>query len=277
MGARGLGHIRDLCSMARPTVGVVTMIALAHAELFGDLETIAQAKGELIEALPANGTAVLNADDPLVASMAEHTEAEVVTFGSHGDVSCMLVSLDDQLRARVVIESAWGSTETVLSARGAHQVTNAGATAAASLVVGADIADVAEGLAEESGSAWRMDLVEASSGALILNDAYNANRTSTEAALRALAGLARPRKTAVLGLMAELGETAPSEHAAVRALCDELGIHLIGFGTDLYGLDPVSTIDDAVRVLGQPDERDAVLVKGSRVNQLERLVERLLN
>jgi UDP-N-acetylmuramoyl-tripeptide--D-alanyl-D-alanine ligase len=121
-----------------------------------------------------------------------------------------------------------------------------------------------------------MHLVEADSGALVLNDAYNANRTSTEAALRALAGLDRPRKTAVLGLMAELGDAAPTEHAAVADVARKLGVRLIAFGTSLYGMEPVETLRDAEEALGDLGERDAVLVKGSRVNELERLVDRLL-
>lgn len=277
MGARGRGHIGSLCTIARPTVGVVTTIALAHAELFGDLEAIAEAKGELIEALPKNGIAILNADDPLVAAMSRRAEADVLTFGEAGDVAVDVVGLDDHLRASVVFQSPWGTIETVLGARGAHQATNAAAAAAGALAIGVPIADVAAGLTEEPPSAWRMELVEAGSGALLLNDVYNANRTSTEAALHALAALDRPRKTAVLGFMAELGDLAAAEHAAVASLAGELGIRLVAYGTDLYGVEPVSTIEEAEAALGVSDEHDAVLVKGSRVNELERLVGRLLN
>lgn len=275
MGARGVGHIHDLCTIARPTMGIVTMIALAHAELFGDIETIAVAKGELVEALPADGTAILNADDPLVAAMGDRTDAEVVTFGTRGDLGVRVLGVDHGLRARVLFESSWGIIDTVLGARGVHQVTNAAAAAAGGLVAGASITDVAEGLAAESPSAWRMELVEGRVGAVILNDAYNANRTSTEAALRALAELEQPRKTAVLGLMAELGEAAPAEHAAVAALAAELGVRLIAVGTDLYGTPPVGGVDGVLKALGHIDGRDAVLVKGSRVNELERVAQRL--
>ncbi len=277
MGARGRGHIHSLCEIARPTVAVVTVIALAHAEMFGDLGAIARAKRELVEALPPGGTAVLNADDPLVAAMSDRTTAGVVTFGATGDVAVTLLDVDEQLRPRIVIETPWGTVESVVGARGAHQVVNVGAAAAAGLVVGASLADVAEGLAVEPSSVGRMHLAEVRSGALVLNDAYNANRTSTEAALRALAALDRPRKIAVLGLMAELGDAAPAEHAAVAEVAADLGVSLIAFGTDLYGIEPVETIAEAEAALGTLDERDAVLVKGSRVNALERLVDRLLN
>jgi UDP-N-acetylmuramoyl-tripeptide--D-alanyl-D-alanine ligase len=142
MGARGPGHITVLCSVARPTIGVVTSVAAAHTEMFGDLEGVARAKGELVEALPATGTAVLNGDDPRVRAMAGRTAAEVVLYSAGGDPACRVVAedveLDDELRPRFALRSPWGTAEVRLNARGAHQVGNALAAAAVAALAGVD-------------------------------------------------------------------------------------------------------------------------------------------
>ena len=123
MGARARGHLRALCDIARPGVGVVTSVTAAHTEFFGTIDDVARAKGELVEALPSAGTAVLNADDALVAAMRELTSAKVVTFGlGAGDVRASDVVVDDELRGAFRLESPWGATEIALRARGEHQV-----------------------------------------------------------------------------------------------------------------------------------------------------------
>jgi len=170
MGSRGRGHIAELCAVARPTVGVVTAVELVHAELMGDLDGIAEAKAELVEALAAGGTAVLNAADVRVAAMAARTDATVVTFGDPGaSVRAVDVRLDDELRATFRLESDWGGTEVRLGVRGVHQVSNALAAAAVGLVLGIDLGGVAEGLSDAVLSPWRMDLTTAPSGARVLN------------------------------------------------------------------------------------------------------------
>jgi UDP-N-acetylmuramoyl-tripeptide--D-alanyl-D-alanine ligase len=157
-----------------------------------------------------------------------------------------------------------------------HQVGNALAAAAAGLVCGVGVDDVAAALGVATLSPWRMDLVRAPSGALVLNDAYNANPASMDAALRSLAALESRRRIAVLGLMAELGESAASEHHAVLALADQLDIDVIAVGTDLYGIPAVDGVDGALAALGVLGAGDAVLVKGSRVAGLERVASALL-
>jgi UDP-N-acetylmuramoyl-tripeptide--D-alanyl-D-alanine ligase len=277
MGARGIGHIAHLCSIARPTVGVVTTVAAAHTELFGTVEDIARAKGELVEALPADGTAVLNADNPLVAAMRSRSVAEVVTFGiDGGDVQAAEVALDQELRASFRLRSPWGSDEVRLAVRGEHQVVNAVAAAAAALACGVDVDDVAAGLESAVLSPWRMHLERAPSGAMVLNDAYNANPTSTAAALRSLAHLHARRRVAVLGVMAELGDLHDDEHAAIGRLARELGVEIVAVGAPGYGGVDVDDIEGALRWLGPVGEGDAVLVKGSRVAGLERLADALL-
>ena len=140
MGARGIGHIRDLCEIARPTIGVVTAVALAHTEAFGTIEDVALAKGELVEALPAEGTAVLNLRDERVAAMAGRTTAAVLTYGvDQGDVRAEGVVLDDDLRPQFRLATPWGAEEVVLAVRGRHMAENAAAAAAAALAAGAEL------------------------------------------------------------------------------------------------------------------------------------------
>jgi UDP-N-acetylmuramoyl-tripeptide--D-alanyl-D-alanine ligase len=276
MGARGIGHVAALCRIARPTVGIVTAVGHGHTEHFGTREDVARGKGELVEALPAAGVAVLNGDDPLVRAMATRTAARVVLVGSErADVTAEAVTLDDGLRASFVLRSPGGSAPVRLAARGAHQVANALAAAGAGLALGLSPDEVAEGLAAPVGSPWRMDLVRTPAGALVLNDAYNANPLSMAAALRALAALPARRRVAVLGTMAELGAVAEAEHRAVAALAAELGIELLAVDEPRYGTAPVSGIEAALDGLGPLTEGDAVLVKGSRVAGLERLAARL--
>lgn len=280
MGARGRGHIADLCEIARPTIGIVTTVALAHAEMFGTVEEVAAAKGELVEALPASGTAVLNGDHPLVAAMAPRTSATVVTFGieqAGADVTASGITIDDDLRPSFHMRSPWGDADIHLSVRGAHQVMNALAAAAGAMACGLPLENVADGLASASLSPWRMDLQRTPTGALVLNDAYNANPTSMEAALRSLAALPARRRIAVVGVMAELGPAGPDEHQRIAALARDLGIDLIAVDTPDYGVAVVDDVERALAALGSVGEGDAVLVKGSRVAGLEQLAARLLN
>jgi UDP-N-acetylmuramoyl-tripeptide--D-alanyl-D-alanine ligase len=270
MGARGRGHNASLCAVARPLVGVVTTVGLSHSEFFGTVEDVAVAKSELVEALPAHGTAVLNAAVPLVAAMATRTDARVLTFGlAAGDVRAADIRLDGDLRPVFRLQTPWGDAGVELQVRGHHQVGNALGAAAAALACGADIEAVAAGLGDAQLSPWRMELHRAPSGALILNDTYNANPLSMEAALRALAELPASRRTAVLGIMAELGDVGPSEHARMGALAGALGIRVIAVAAPDYGTETVDDAGEARERLGPLSDGDAVLVKGSRAAGLE--------
>jgi UDP-N-acetylmuramoyl-tripeptide--D-alanyl-D-alanine ligase len=276
MGARNAGHIDELCRIASPTIGIVTRVAAVHTEVFGTIEDVAAAKSELVAALPADGTAVLNAGDERVAAMAHRTPADVVTYGAGGQVHATDVVLDASLRGRFRLCSPWGEADVALGARGLHQVDNALAAAAAALVCGLSLDDVVAGLAGAVLSPWRMELARAASGAMVLNDAYNANPTSTAAALESLAALPAERRIAVLGVMAELGAIAEAEHAAIGALAARLGIRVVAVATSAYGGEEVADVEGARAVLGPLGAGDAVLVKGSRVAGLERLAADLL-
>ena len=268
MGARGLGHIARLCEVARPTIGVVTAVGMVHTELFGSVDDVARGKAELVEALPADGTAVLNADDERVAAMRDRTPAAVVTYGVEqpADVRATEVALDGELRPAFTLHSPWGTAAVRLSMQGVHQ---AG---------GASLDDVAAGLGSATPSPWRMEVGRARSGALVINDAYNANPLSVAAALRSLAAVDAGRRIAFLGHMAELGPSAADAHREAAALARSLGIRVVAVAEPMYGVEGVEDAAAAFRLAGtlQLGAGDAVLVKGSRVAGLEALAAALL-
>jgi UDP-N-acetylmuramoyl-tripeptide--D-alanyl-D-alanine ligase len=305
MGARGPGHIAALCAMAPPRIGVVLNVGTAHLGEFGTREAIAAAKGELVEALPPTGTAVLNADDELVLAMAARTGARVVTFGRtpRADVRAEQVTLDELGRPAFTLATPHGSARVTLRLYGEHHVSNALAAAAVALqapgaapavdAVG-DVGDVAAALSEAGAlSRWRMEVTERPDGVIVVNDAYNANPDSVRAALKALVGMARGRRSwAVLGEMRELGEGSREEHDAIGRLAVRLDVSrlvVVGEGARAMHLGAglegswgeesvfVPEADDAIALLReQVRSGDVVLVKASRAAGLERVAEALL-
>ena len=274
MGARHVGDIKQLCSVSRPDIGIITTVGAAHTELFENIETVGKAKGELIEGLPSEGCAILNADSQEVMKQASRTRAQVLTFGEKGEIRASGIELDSELQPSFQIESPWGRQEVKLKVSGKHMVQNALAASAAGFFLGMELPEIAFGLSEGTLSPARMQLETASSGFLVINDAYNANPVSTKAALEALASLNKSgRKVAVLGLMAELGDDAREFHEEVAAYAHSLELDLLTVGTDLYGQTPEDDIDQSLAGL---TTGDAVLVKGSLVAGLQSLAQRLL-
>ena len=286
MGARFPGNIAELCVIARPTVGVITRIGMAHAGLLGGPEGVARTKGELLEALDAQGLAVLDADDPFTPGLVARTSARVVTVSANpgADLRAHAIELDDELRPTFLLETPWGSGSVRLAVRGAHQVTNAALAAAVGLAHGVPFPELAESLAAVEPAPWRMEVSRAPSGALVIDDSYNANPSSTAAAVGALAQVnTTGRRIAVLGEMLELGDHSEEEHAALGRLVAERGIDvLVVVGAEAApaaaaaraaGSIEVHEVADAAAagalVAPMVHDRDVVLVKGSRAVGLE--------
>jgi UDP-N-acetylmuramoyl-tripeptide--D-alanyl-D-alanine ligase len=240
MGARGRGHLAYLCGVAPPRVGVVLNVGLAHAGEFGTKQDTAEAKRELIDALPSDGLAVLNADDDYVSTMRDRSRAPVITFGALGDVTARDIRLDERGRATFTLVSPAGEAEVRLRLSGRHHVGNALAVAAVAIGLGMDVQPLAAALsAAAATSRWRMEVHERPDGVIVVNDAYNANPDSVRAALDALmiiSGAGRdstrdhedgrtPRRTwAVLGEMLELGPSSAEEHEAIGRVAARLGV-----------------------------------------------------
>ena len=290
VGSRGVGHIAALMPVLRPDVSVVLNVGPAHIGIFGSLENVAVAKGEIIEGLAAAGTAILNADDPAVAAMASRTQANTITFGTGAmaDVRAENIRLSETGSASFTLVAGDGRGDVVLRIPGEHLLPDALAAAAVGTVLGIPADEAAKALSEASGPAWRMQVLHAPEGWRVVNDAYNANPASTAAALKTLVILGKGRRTwAVLGYMAELGETAPTEHDRIGRLAVRLGVgRLIVVGEEarplfeaarLEGMTPeeatlVADAGAAIAVLRSSLEPgDVVLVKASRVVGLERV------
>ncbi|GAA2491910.1 UDP-N-acetylmuramoyl-tripeptide--D-alanyl-D-alanine ligase [Streptomyces gobitricini] len=305
MGARGIGHIRYLTELTPPSIGLVLNVGSAHIGEFGGREQIAQAKGELVEALPsaeAGGIAVLNADDPLVRAMESRTHARVTLFGEseNAAVRAENVRLTGTGQPSFRLHTPTGCSDVTLRLYGEHHVSNALAAAAVAHELGMPVDEIASALSEAGSlSRWRMEVTERPDGVTIVNDAYNANPESMRAALRALAAMGKAahakggRTWAVLGQMAELGDEALAEHDAVGRLAVRLNVsklvavggreaswlQLGAYNEGSWGEESVHVSDaraaiDLLRSELRPG--DVVLVKASRSVGLERIAQALL-
>jgi UDP-N-acetylmuramoyl-tripeptide--D-alanyl-D-alanine ligase len=266
-------------------------------ELFGSPDVLRDAKAELPEALPQDGVAVLNADDPVVLSFAERTAARrIVMFGNapHAHVRAHVVEIGPESGlAEFDLITPDGSARVRLPVPGEHMVPDALAAAAVGWALGVSVEATADGLARAPMTGGRMETVEAG-GFRVVNDSYNANPTSMAAALKAARWMAGDsRCIVVLGHMAELGPIAVAEHERVGALVAELGVDVlivvgeearpIAVGAQRDGMESnrvrlcedVTHAVETVKDLARPG--DLVLVKASRVERLERIVEALVH
>ncbi|MGH4013290.1 MAG: UDP-N-acetylmuramoyl-tripeptide--D-alanyl-D-alanine ligase [Pseudonocardiaceae bacterium] len=294
LSARGIGHVAQLCQVAPPSIGVVLNVGSAHLGEFGTRDAVAAAKGELVEALPAEGIAVLNADDAAVAAMDRRTAAQVVRFGlsAAAHVRATDITLDDRGRPSFRLVTPVGETEVRLAVPGEHQVSNALAAAAVALELGATPAGIAAVLAGYLPvSRWRMEVTERSDGVTVVNDAYNANPESVAVALRTLVAMAgvQRRSWAVLGPLGELGVAEAVAHRDIGILAARLGVDRlvvvgeraqpmhVGFSGDGLSSVLVPDVPAALELLrGELAPGDVVLVKASRAVGLERIADGLL-
>jgi len=294
MGSRREGDVRLLCDVARPDAVVVTNVGLAHMGIFGSWDAIVRAGAEAVEWLGTDGTAILNADDPVARSYADGSDANVITFGVDpgADVRAEDVELAADARATFTLHSGGEREPVALAVPGEHMVSNALAAAAVGRWAGLTLAECAAALKGAGVARWRMETFTGASGVVIVNDAYNANPESMAAALKAARWIAEgTRLAAVLGHMAELGPIAFEEHERLGELVVRIGVErLVTVGDEARAIaraairegqlpedvatydDPMGAADD-VRAWANPG--DVVLVKGSRVAGLERAADAL--
>jgi UDP-N-acetylmuramoyl-tripeptide--D-alanyl-D-alanine ligase len=299
LSARGPGHIAHLAEIAPPKIGVVLNVGSAHVGEFGSRDGIAKTKGELVEALPEDGVAVLNLDDPLVAAMASRTKARVVFVGetASAQVRAADITLDGEARASFRLVTPAGEAQVKLPLHGEHHVGNALSAAAVALELGATPAEIATGLSSlERRSARRMEVVTRADGVTILNDSFNANPESMRAGLKALAAMTREsgrRSWAVLGVMGELGADAITAHDEIGRLVVRLNIaKLVVIGPEAAAMHQgasqegswgeesilVPDVEAAAALLhDQLRPGDVVLVKASKAAGLWRVAEALLD
>lgn len=295
MGARGIGHISYLCGIAPPDVSLFLNVGHAHLSEFGSQEGVAEAKSEILAALPANGVAVVNADDARVMATAHVAPGRVVSFGQSPSATVRISALDLEEGHPVVTLTHDGDSVQIRPlVYGEHQGFNIAAAVAAAVALDLDFTAAARSLeGARLDSRWRMEVDETPDGVTVINDAYNANPESMAAGLRSLAAMGRGRRTwAVLGEMRELGPTSAAEHDAIGRLCVRLNIsRLIAVGPGAKPIHmgaahegswgdesiAVPSVDDAIDLLRRDvAPGDVVLVKASRAVGLERVAQALL-
>ncbi|MFC5679021.1 UDP-N-acetylmuramoyl-tripeptide--D-alanyl-D-alanine ligase [Aeromicrobium endophyticum] len=290
MGARAVGDIALLCQIAPPSIGMVLNVGSAHVGEFGSADNIARAKGEMAEAVGADGVVVLNADDPRVAAMRARTEATVATFGTGPDADMEVgdLRLDEAGSPHFTLGHDRRRVETTVPLIGGYHAMNAAAAALAAVSLGLDLPTIAGRLATAGAarSPMRMDRQVRPDGLVVVNDAYNANPESMAAALRAVAAIGGDRSVAVLGAMLELGADSDDAHRRIGALAAELGYaRVVVVGDDARAIaegagdvaELVPSVDVARRTLPASLTGDeVVLVKASRGVRLERVADALL-
>lgn len=295
MGVDNVGQTTRLCEIARPTIGIITNIGPDHLEFFGSMEGSAQGKAELLDLLPADGAAVLNADDPYFDYLAARAQCRVVSFGysPKADVQALQAKSDgkDGTIFRLLLPGKVRHTIVRMKVQGSHNVMNALAAAAAGSVLGISGAVIAQGLSRFRPAAMRSQVVM-SHGVKIINDCYNANPASMKAAVELLAQSGEGRTTiAVLGDMLELGPNAGRMHEEVGAFIAQQGVtRLIACGSlgrglaegaRRAGMDPGAVLEmpdaaaAAAAVKTMVAQGDVVLVKASRGMKMEQIVSAL--
>ncbi|MCS7172273.1 MAG: UDP-N-acetylmuramoyl-tripeptide--D-alanyl-D-alanine ligase [Armatimonadetes bacterium] len=292
LGMRGEGQIRTLCEAVRPEIGVVTNVGTAHLELLGSVEAIARAKGELVEALPENGWAVLNADDPRVCAMARGARARVVFYGTGaGEVHAEDIRVETQ-GVRFVLCTPQGRLPARLPLPGRHLLSNALAAAAVGWVCGVPLEAVGEALSRFRPPRMRLEVRKSPRDVLLVNDAYNASPESLRAAFETVRVLRGGRRfVAVLGEMRELGPVRETAHLEAGRWCAEEGVEVlvaVGEGGALIARGALEAGMPEERVLLARDAEEAarcaaervrsgdvVLIKASRAVGLERVAEAL--
>lgn len=283
MGMRGFGQIAELCRTARPTVGIVTNVGTAHIGILGSRENIGKAKAELIEALPADGTAILNGDDALTRKMVENFHGRVIYYGVEAGNDLRAAELHfTNASTDFKIVSEKETVSVALPLLGIHNVYDALAAAAAGLLLGVPADGIRAALENFKPQGDRQKLYEIG-GVTILDDSYNANPLSVEMAMKALLQLPAKRRVLVLGDMLELGDYEEELHRGIGKTAAEEGFDvLVAVGPlSRYtaesakdaGLSDVTCVDTAAEAAKFLKEHtkagDAVLIKGSHAMHLE--------
>jgi len=284
LGARHMGDIGYLASVVKPDIGIVLKVGSAHLAEFGSAENIAKTKKELVDSLSKEGIAILGQYDQYTPKMAIGFPGRVITFGetTDADVRATEIEIREGCPHFDLVNSD-GRVAVGMRLVGAHQVANALAAAAAAYALGISNDQIASSLSvAENRSKWRMELHELS-GLLVINDAYNANPESMEAALFSLRLFAQERGGAAwafLGKMHELGEISESSHQKIATLAKDLAVdHLIAINTPEFGSDSLHFKDwqSALATLSPEFAKgDVVLVKASRAEHLEELAEAII-
>ena len=294
MAMRGPGQIAYLANMAKPSIGVITNIHMSHIELLGSMDAIADAKGELLDYLPTDGVAILNADDAYYDYLKRRANSRIISYGEsqHADVRAVSAGIDSNGCCNFKVQTPKGSFEVRIPVPGEHNIKDALAAIAVGEELDVSHDDIRNALANYTPPEKRSNVIPSRQGFVVVDDTYNASPASVQSAIKTLSMMEGDRKIAVLGDMLELGDHALNAHMEIGKAVKELGIDmlmvvgqlakLIARGAIDAGM-PISQVfefEDSLQaareIAEKVRERDVVLVKGSRAMKMERIVEGLL-
>ena len=290
MGANAPGEVALLVEIGKPTVGIITNAGAEHLEGFGSLEGAARAEGEMVAGLAPSATAVINADDEFAGMWRAMTRAKIVTFGLQAGADYTATDVRTAIGAegfvtRFTLVCPLGSAPIELALAGRHNVVNALGAAAAAAAAGVTLNQIVAGLATVQAVKGRLQLKKTRHGAVLIDDSYNANPSSVHAGIDVLAQIEGGRKWLVFGQMGELGDFATDAHTEIGTFARAHGVERLfavgkdaqltvnSFGAGAEWFADTTALSQAVDAVLAPDVR--LLVKGSRSNRLERVVEAL--
>jgi UDP-N-acetylmuramoyl-tripeptide--D-alanyl-D-alanine ligase len=289
MGMRGLGQIKQLVEIAGPTIGVITNIGMAHIEILGSKEKIAQAKGELLVGLPPGGIAILNGEDEYCRRLGNDFAGKKIFYGFNADCDIRAFNITPgDFSASFVVNCPQGNFFVRIPLPGEYNILNALAAVAVGLETGMNTEEIKEGLTKIKLTAMRLERMVGAAGEVIINDTYNANPDSMIAALQTLSNSAGTKKIAILGDMFELGEYSELGHRQVGRTIADLAIDLlitVGEQARYIGLEATAAgfldtkvqhfsnkMEAAAFLVKEVSKGDIVLVKGSRGMAMEQIV-----
>ncbi len=294
LAMRGAGQIDYLAKIARPSIGVITNIHMSHIELLGSLDAIADAKGELLDHLPSDGTAILNADDRYFEYLRGRANCRIISFGEgpNAQVRAHSSVIDSDGCCSFNVTTENGDFDVYIPVPGEHNIKDALAAIAVGEVLGIDHKSIQSALTNFKAPEKRSKIVPSRKGCVVIDDTYNASPASVKSALKTLSMMEGGRRIAILGDMLELGDYSSEAHLEIGRTAQKCGVDLLvvvgefarfiarGATDEGMSVSAISQFNDsaeaAAEVAGMVREGDVVLVKGSRALKMERIVEDLI-
>lgn len=277
LGARFRGDLRIVTEVAQPSVGVVTKLGWAHQAMMMGPDGIMATKGELVEALPSSGTAVLSTDDPMVEGYGDRTEAAVLSYGSTGDVRATRLDVANDLSMRAAVSTPWGDAELYPPLRGAHHATNLLAALAGALAGGVPLDAAVDGIEAAELPDHRMNMHRIAGDITVIDDSFNGTLESVLGALDALAAIDAPERVAVLGPLHDGMAYVAEIHATARERAEALGVEILAYRAPEYRLPVMEHRRQLRKRIDALPAGSAVLIKGSRDKVIDEAVAELLS